>query len=90
LLVSTPSPYISPVAVLSQNDVVVVVVVVVVDSSEFIDGVPDLRRVEEGVVLIGIRDRSSSEDGSCSDADRLRFVGEDSIVDLDLELENRE
>jgi len=77
--------------VLSQNDVVVVVVVV--DSSEFIDGVPDLRRVEEGVVLmgkLGIRDRSSFEDGSCSDADRLRFVGEDSVVDLDLELENRE
>ena len=84
-----PLPYTSP---LSQN---AVVVVVVPESSEFIDGVTDRRRVEEGVACLmgklGMRDRSSSEDGWSSDDNLLRFVGEEeSIVDLDLELENRE
>lgn len=76
---------------LSQNDVGVVVVVVVTDSSEFIEGVLDRCRVEQGVVFtgkLGIRDRSSSEDGCCST--RLRLVGEESSLDLDLELENLE
>lgn len=81
-----------PVAVLSQNDVGVVVVVT--DSSEFIEGVLDRCRVEEGVVLIGklgIKDRSSSDDGCCSEhATRLRLVGEESSLDLVLELENLE
>ena len=75
-----------PVAVLSQNDVGVVVVVT--DSSEFMDGVPDRCRVGVGVVLVdklGFSERSSSEEST-----RLRFLGEESSVDLDLELENLE
>lgn len=83
MLVSPPPlPYREPDAVLSQN-----VVVVVTDSSEFIDGVTDRCRVEEVIVFmgkVGFTDISSSED--C----RLRFVGEESTIDLDLGLENLE
>lgn len=82
-----PRTYRSP-AVLSRNDAVVT------DSSEYIDGVPGRRMSSfNGAVLtekVGIRERSSSDEGfcCCSEVNRFRLGGE--AVDLDLELENRQ